>query len=210
MKALVPDYQPGWKARITLPGTLLEAGTLNVFSLVVTDPQGNVTTQRLPPRQLAQIVAASNFKQRSRMSMLYYHAELRNYAVAGTGQKNEHDLGFFVKYGDGGADVSPILHLFKSQVYQLAHYLGVPEEIVRRTPTTDTYPGGGSQEEFFYRMPFEVLDTIWAGFEKGVPKEEIAAVLNLNPEQVGWVEDDIIRKKRATEALRLPPISLTA
>jgi len=73
-------------------------------------------------------------KQRMRMAMAY-HAELRNYAVVGIANKNEHGLGFFVKHGDWGVDVSPIVHLFKTQVYQLAKYLDVPEEIQKRTPT---------------------------------------------------------------------------
>lgn len=206
IKTVVPEYGPGWKARIALPGTLLEAGTLNVFSLKVIDPQGNETSHRLPPKPLAQIVAASNFKQRSRMAMVYYHAERLNYVVAGTSQKDEHELGFYVKYGDGGSDVNPIQHLFKCQVFQLARYLGVPEEIAKRKTTTDTYPGGGSQEEFFYRIPFETLDLIWLGIEQGVLREEIAAVLGLTVEQVGWVEEDIARKKRATEWLRLEPV----
>ena len=120
-------------------------------------------------RDYLQIVAASNFKQRSRMTMLYYHAELRNYAVAGTPNKNEHDQGFFVKWGDGGYDVAPIRHLYKTQVFQLAEYLEVPAEIRTATPTTDTYSAPSSQEEFFFRMPFEVMDLLWYALEHGVP-----------------------------------------
>ncbi|HBB32928.1 MAG TPA: NAD(+) synthase, partial [Cyanobacteria bacterium UBA9273] len=107
---LFPEFGPGWSAKIALPGSLLEKETLNIFSLTVTNPDGEEFTKRLPPREYYQIVAASNFKQRSRMAMLYYHAELRNYAVIGTPNKNEHMLGFFVKHGDGGIDVSPIGH----------------------------------------------------------------------------------------------------
>ena len=142
------------------------------------------------------------------MSMLYYHAELRNYAVIGTPNKNEHLLGFFVKQGDGGTDISPISHLFKTQVYQLAQYLDVPEEIQRRTPTSDTYPGGSTQEEFFFRLPFDILDTIWFGFEHGVSNQEIAQGLNLSIEQVERVVADIVRKQRTTAYLRMPTITL--
>lgn len=205
---LFPDFGPGWSAKITLPGNLLEQETLNIFSLTVTSPDGQEFTKRLPPQEYSQIVAASNFKQRSRMMMLYYHAELRNYAVIGTPNKNEHMLGFFVKHGDGGIDVSPIGHLFKTQVYQLARYLGVPEEIQRRTPTSDTYPGGSSQEEFFFRLPFDILDTIWLGYERGVPQEEIAQALDLTPDQVERVIKDIIRKQRTTAYLRMPTITM--
>lgn len=205
---LFPEFRSGWKAKITLPGNLLEQETLNIFSLTVTSPDGQEFTKRLPPREYYQIVAASNFKQRARMAMLYYHAELRNYAVIGTPNKNEHMLGFFVKHGDGGIDVSPIAHLFKTQVYQLARYLGVPEEIQQRTPTSDTYPGGSSQEEFFFRLPFDILDTIWLGYDRGVPNTEIAQALDLSVEQVERVVADIVRKQRTTAYLRTPVIQL--
>jgi len=208
IQRVIPEYQPGWNTKIVLPGDLMERATLNLFHLVVTSPDGVEYRKRLPPHEYRQIVASSNFKQRTRMSMLYYHAELRNYAVIGTAQKNEHDLGFFVKFGDGGSDIGPIQHLYKTQVFQLAAYLGVPESIRQRTPTTDTYPGGGSQEEFFYRIPFETLDTIWLGFERGVSNEEIAAALDLTPEQVSNVINDIISKRNATAYLRTPPVAL--
>ena len=205
---LFPEFGPGWGAKITLPGSLLDRETLNIFSLTVTNPAGEEFTKRLPPREYYQIVAASNFKQRSRMAMLYYHAELRNYAVIGTPNKNEVMLGFFVKHGDGGIDVSPIGHLFKTQVYQLASYLDVPAEIQRRTPTSDTYPGGSSQEEFFFRLPFDILDTIWFGYDRGVPNDEIARALDLSVEQVERVVADIVRKQRTTAYLRMPAIGM--
>ncbi len=133
------DAASGYKAKIGLPQNLLDEDTLNVFYLTIVAPGGREQSQRLPIHDYFQIVAASNFKQRTRMAMLYYHAELRNYAVIGTANKNEHDQGFFVKYGDGGIDVKPITHLFKTQIYQLAEYLDVPDEIRQRPPTTDTY-----------------------------------------------------------------------
>ncbi len=208
IQRVFPDFEPTWKSKIVLPGNLLEQDRLNVFSLTVIKPDGTELTKRLPLQEYAQIVAASNFKQRTRMSLLYYHAELRNYAVIGTPNKNEHDLGFFVKYGDGGADVNPIAHLYKTQVYQLARYLEIPKEIQERTPTTDTYPAGSTQEEFFYRIPFHLLDLIWAGYEKQVPVKEIAQAAELTEEQVQRVIADIERKKRATQYLRAHPAHL--
>lgn len=208
IRRVVPGYGPGWSAKIVLAGNVLEQATLNVFRLIVTEPGGIEHSQRLPVKEFAQIVAASNFKQRMRMSMLYYHAEVRNYAVIGTAQKNEHELGFFVKHGDGGADLQPLAHLFKTQVYQLARALDVPAEIQARTPTTDTYPGGQTQEEFFYRLPFALLDAIWLGHENGVAPAEIAAALDLAVDQVERVVTDIESKRRATAYLRAPARSL--
>ncbi|MBS4062761.1 MAG: NAD(+) synthase [Bacteroidetes bacterium] len=206
---VIPEYhQPGWATKIVLPPDLLHQDAMNVYRLVVTSPDGNEISKRLPKDEYQQIVAASNLKQRSRMSILYYHAEARNYAVIGTANKNEHDLGFFVKWGDGGVDISPILHLYKTQIFQLAKYLNIPDEIRSRIPTTDTYPGGSTQEEFFYRVPFEILDTIWIGYEKGVNINEIANALELQTEQVSRVISDIQSKKRATNYLRMPPVEL--
>jgi NAD+ synthase len=208
MVRVFPEYGPGWRAKLVLPGNLLERGTLNVFALTVTSPDGREFTKRLPLREYYQIVAASNFKQRTRMAMIYYHAELRNYAVIGTPNKNEHDLGFFVKHGDGGADVNPIVHLFKTQVYQLARYLDVPAEIQRRTPTSDTYSGGSTQEEFFFRLPFEIMDLLWYAQEHHIPVSKVAQAMGLTETQVQYVFDDFARKQRTTEYLRMPPLNI--
>ncbi len=207
IRRLFPEFGPGWTSKITLPGNLLDEDTLNVFYLTVVAPEGEEQTRRMPPREYYQIVAASNLKQRTRMAMLYYHAEARNYAVVGTANKNEHALGFFVKHGDGGVDVQPIAHLFKSQVYQLAEALDIPREVRERTPTSDTYSAGSTQEEFFFRLPFAILDTVWHGHERGVPVDEIAASLGLTAEQVSRVIADITRKERTTDYLRRGAIS---
>jgi NAD+ synthase len=204
------DAAKGYKAKIVLPQDLLESNTLNVFSVTIIRPDGKQETKPLPSRDMLQIVAASNLKQRSRMSTLYYHAEARQFAVMGTANKNEHDEGFFVKYGDGGVDIQVIAHLFKTQVYQLAKYLGVPESIQKRTPTTDTYSAPCDQQEFFYRLPFEVLDLLWYAKEQNIPKTEVAKVMGLKEVQVDRAFDDIDRKIRTTEFLRLLPPKLGA
>ncbi len=206
IKRVFPEYDSSYKAKIILPNNLLDNNTLNIFQILIISPEGVEQTKRLPVNEYLEIVAASNFKQRSRMSMLYFHADAKNYAVIGTGNKNEHEQGFFVKYGDGGADTKPIAHLFKTQVYQLAEYLGVPAEIRRRTPTTDTYSAEQTQEEFFFRMPYKTLDKIWLGWEKGFSNEDIGKELELEPNQVENVIQDIIRKKNGTEYLRMEPL----
>lgn len=200
------DAAAGYKMKIVLPQNLLEDGTLNFFSLTIITPDGEEKTKRLPPKAYAQIVAASNFKQRTRMSMLYYHAELRNYAVVGTANKNEHDQGFFVKYGDGGVDLQPIAHLFKTQVYQLAEYLDVPIEIQKRPPTTDTYSAPCNQQEFFFRLPFDIMDVLWAAHEQNIPVAQVAAAMGLTELQVQRAVNDFISKERATQYLRYPPV----
>jgi NAD+ synthase len=204
IRRVVPDYaaEKGFKAKIVLPQDLLEADTLNVFSLTVIRPDGSEETHPLPPREMLQIIAASNLKQRSRMSVLYLHAETRQYLVIGTANKNEHAQGFFVKHGDGGVDIHALAHLFKTQIYQLARYLGVPESIQKRTPTTDTYSAPSNQQEFFFRLPFATLDLIWFAMEHEVPAAEAGAVMGLSEAQVQRVFEDLRRKERTTEFLR--------
>jgi len=177
-----------------------------VFSITVIKSNGKVISKLLPAKEYLQIVASTNFKQRSRMSMLYYHAERLHYGVIGTPNKHEVEQGFFVKYGDGGADVMPIAGLYKTQVYQLAAFLGVPQEIIDRTPTTDTYTAEQTQEDFFYQMPFETMDLMWYGWENNYPVNEVASVMNMSEKEVVNIFRNFERKKKTTEYLRMKPI----
>ncbi len=208
VKRIFPEYDKSYKMKISIPKNQEGKELLNFFNLSITDINGKEKSIRLPFNEYLQIVAASNLKQRTRMSMLYYHAEAKNYCVTGTGNKNEHEQGFFVKYGDGGVDIRPIAHLFKSQVYQLAKYLEIPEVIQKRIPTSDTYSAEQTQEEFFFKIPFEILDPIWFGWENGVSSKEISAALKLDQHYVENVIKDIQNKIRSTEYLRQSPIQL--
>jgi NAD+ synthase len=207
VKEICPEYDPRiHKMKIGIKKSGLDTGLPPLFQLTVVHPDGHEQSMRLPSRQMRTIVAASNFKQRSRMSFLYYHAERLHYAVIGTPNKHEVDEGFFVKYGDGGADVMPIGGLYKSQVYQVAEFLDVPQEIRERTPTTDTYTAEQTQEEFFYQYPFHILDLLWYGFEKGYDPEEVAAVMEMDAEEVRSSFRNFQRKIQTTEYLRMSPI----
>jgi NAD+ synthase len=209
VKEIFPEYDGlTYKMKLILPEDILETNNLNIFYLEIISPDGIAKKKRLPLKQYLEIVAASNFKQRSRMSMLYYFAETRNYAVIGTPNKNEHEQGFFVKYGDSGSDFRPIRHLFKTQVYQLADYLEIPLIIKDRIPTSDTYSADQSQEEFFFRLPFDILDRIWYGWENGVSSDKIGEVLDLSVGQVNNVIADIKRKISTTEYLRKEPLDV--
>lgn len=209
IRKLFPEYGQDCKLKIRISSnTLSRHDMLNYFQAVIILPSGEEKSTRLPLKEYLQVVAASNFKQRARMCMLYFHAESRNYAVIGTGNKNEHYQGFFVKYGDGGVDIKPIIHLFKTQVYQLANYLNIPESIRERIPTTDTYSAKQTQEEFFFGSPFEMLDYIWANWEKGITPESISEDLNLSIQLVQNIIGDINRKMHTSEYLRKGPIHL--
>jgi len=205
--SIFPEYNPGiHKMKIGINKSGLKQFLPPVFTLTIIDSNGIEKQKILPVKEYLQIVAASNFKQRSRMSMLYYHAEKLHYAVVGTPNKHEVEQGFFVKYGDGGADIMPIAHLYKSQVYQLAEYLKIPEEIIKRTPTTDTYSAEQTQEEFFFQWPYKEMDLIWVGMENKIPPDIVSEALGKTTEDIKLAYRNFERKKRTTEYLRMSPV----
>ena len=207
VKRIFPEYDPKThKMKIGIKQSGLSNNLPPVFSLTIIDRNGNQEDKILPVKEYLRIVAASNFKQRSRMSMLYFHAESLHYVVIGTPNKHEQEQGFFVKYGDGGADVMPIGNLYKTQVYQLANYLGVPKGIIERTPTTDTYSAEQTQEEFFFQLPFGLMDRYWYGYENGYSPEEVAEVMGESKEHVKALFGNFERKRKTTEYLRMSPI----
>ncbi|UCF14271.1 MAG: NAD(+) synthase [Phycisphaerales bacterium] len=205
IKSVVPEYGPGYKCKIVLPG-VLDDEKYRVFSVVVQSPEGEQTKVRLTPAAYLGIVAATNFKQRTRKMLEYYHADRLNYAVTGTPNRQEYDQGFFVKLGDGAADIKPIAHLYKTQVYQMAEFLGIPEEICRRPPTTDTYSMQQSQQEFYFSVPYDKMDICLYGKNHGFSPSAVAAAADMTAEQVERVYHDIDAKRRATRYLHTPPL----
>jgi NAD+ synthase len=205
VRSVVTEYGDGYKCKITLPD-LLADDRYAIFSVVVQSPTGETKKVRLPLNAYLGILAASNFKQRARKMVEYYHADRLNFAVAGTPNRLEYDLGFFVKGGDGAADFKPIAHLYKSQVYQLAEFLTVPEEIRRRPPTTDTYSLAQSQEEFYFSMPLEQMDLCLYGKDHDMEPGEVASIVGLTVEQVKRAYAMIDSKRKAARYLHLPPV----
>ena len=205
VRSVVPEYGDGYKCKITLPD-LLAKDRFAVFSVVVKSPAGETKKVRLPLNAYLGILAASNFKQRARKMVEYYHADRLNFAVAGTPNRLEYELGFFVKGGDGAADFKPIAHLYKSQVYQLAEYLGVPEEIRRRPPTTDTYSLAQSQEEFYFSMPLEQMDLCLYGRDHDTEPEELSPIAGLTEDQIKRAYAMIDSKRNVARFLHLPPV----
>ena len=202
IKELVPDFNSEWKFKLVLP-TALKSGRLPITSLVVQAPDGRREQLRLRADLYRVLVAATNFKQRVRKMLEYYHGDRLQYAICGTPNRLEYDQGFFVKNGDGSADVKPIAHLYKSQVYQLARALGIPEEIIGQHPTTDTFSLEQTQEEFYFGMPYKSMDLCLYGLNHGVAPAEVAVHAGLTKSQVEFVYEDIRAKRRATRYLHL-------
>src|SRR5579862_3497212 len=205
VRGVIPGFTPEYKWKIVLPN-MVDSDRYAVFSIVAQAPDGTMTKARLPLDAYLGIVAATNFKQRARKMMEYHYADLHQYAVAGTPNRLEYDQGFFVKSGDGAADFKPIAHLYKSQVYQLAAYLGVPEEIQRRVPTTDTYSLAQSQEEFYFSLPLDKMDLCLYGKNNNVPASAIATAVGISEAQVERVYSMIEAKRNATRSLHLAPV----
>ena len=207
IRSVIPRYAPGWKCKIVLP-SVLESDRYRIFSVVVRSPDGEELSARMPPAAYLTVVAATSFKQRTRKMLEYFHADRLVYAVCGTPNRLEYDQGFFVKNGDGAADVKPIAHLYKTQVYELAAALGIPDEIRARPPTTDTYSLPQSQEEFYFSLPYAGMDACLYARDHGVPADEVAAALGLTAAQIERVWRDIDGKRAAARYLHAPPLTM--
>lgn len=208
IRALFPAYGAGWKSKIAIAGG--SKGRFNYFQLVVQSPVGDIHRQRLRLKEYLQIVAATNYKQRIRKAIEYFHADRLNFAVIGTSNRLEFDQGFFVKNGDGSADVKPIAHLYKTQVYALARYLGLPKQICAAVPTTDTYSMPQGQDEFYFSVPYRDMDiALWA-YNHHVAAEELAEALAIDPQRAQWLYDDISAKRKTTAYLHRKAILVSS
>lgn len=199
IRRMFPDYGEGWRQKVVLASDPLGEGRISYFDLVVESPQGERQRARMPVAVYRQIIAATNMKQRIRKLIEYYHAERLNYAVLGTPNRLEYELGFFVRGGDGLADMKPIAHLYKSHVYALAEYLGIPEAIRRQPPSTDTYSLEQTQDEFYFALPWWEMDAVLWAEKEGLTAEAAARRLGLSADQVARVWRDIAGKRRVAE-----------
>lgn len=207
VRSLLPDYGEGWKFKIVIDGGI--EGRINRFRLIAQSPDGAPHECDLGLNEYLTIVAATNFKQRIRKTLEYFHADRLNYAVVGTPNRVEYDQGFFVKNGDGSADVKPIAHLYKTQVYGMAHHLGLPERICAAIPTTDTYSLSQGQDEFYYGLPYKQMDlALWA-LNNNMPTSWVASTLNISQAHAEAVYEDIRNKRRTTRYLHSPPVLAT-
>lgn len=207
VRKVVPEYGEGWGSKMVATTSAEQRG-FTFFSLVVANPAGETRTVRLPIEVYLEIVATTNFKQRCRKLLEYHYADRWNFAVAGTPNLLEYDQGFFVKNGDGAADIKPIAHLYKTQVYQLAEYLGIPAEIRQRPPTTDTYSLAQGQDEFYFALPYREMDLCLYGLNHGIPASQVACAAGISEAQVTNAWANIQQKRSTVHYLHLPPLVL--
>lgn len=206
VRTVLPEYDDRWKMKLAISGG--SEGAINRFRLVARSPDGAMHERELRLHEYLTIVAATSYKQRLRKTIEYFHADRLHYAVVGTPNRLEYDQGFFVKNGDGSADVKPIAHLYKTQVYAMARHLGLPDRVCEAQPTTDTYSLEQGQDEFYFALPYRSMDlALWA-LEHGVEAGELAKVLDITPVQAAAVYEDIARKRRTTRPLHLRPLLL--
>jgi NAD+ synthase len=210
IREVIPQFTADWKSKIAIVPA--PTSGLSYFKLVVQSPAGELIEKRLPARQYLQIVAATNYKQRMRKAIEYFHADRLGYAVIGTPNRLEYDQGFFVKGGDGLADLKPIAHLYKTQVYTLARHLMLPAEVCNAAPTTDTYSLAQGQDEFYFGLPYDKMDIALWSHNHGVPVERVATQLSLSVEAASRVYKDIESKRQSTAylhstALMIEPVA---
>jgi NAD+ synthase len=207
IRSVFPAYGAGWANKIVIAGGL--SGGFNHFLLVVRSPAGEMLQERLPVGPYLQIVAAQNFKQRIRKTLEYFHADRLNRVVIGTPNLLEWDQGFFVKNGDGSADLKPIAHLYKTQVYAIARALGLPPRICSTTPTTDTYSLPQGQDEFYFALPYGQMDlALWA-HDHAVPAAELADRLHVPLDTAKYIYRDIEAKRSVARYLHARPVVVT-
>jgi NAD+ synthase len=206
IRAAVPEYQSGWRHKLVISGG--SEGLVNHFKIVVEKPDGSQITETLGLREYLTIVSATSYKQRIRKTVEYFHGDRLNYAVVGTPNRLEYDQGFFVKNGDGSADVKPIAHLYKTQVYALARHLGLPDDVCNTIPTTDTYSLAQGQDEFYFALPYRQMDVaIWAVVNGKTPAD-LADYLGFDLARAEHIYADIRAKRSTTAPLHWKPVTI--
>jgi len=208
IKGIFPEFDASYRFHVTLPQNLLEKNRFNYHSITIEDDVGERQKKRISAKDWLSISACQNMKQRVRMMQLYYYSDKNNYIVAGTTNKTELMQGFYVKFGDGGVDIEPIAHLYKTQVFELAEDLGVIDEIIERPPSPDTYSLPVTDKEFYFCLDYELLDLLLFAYENDVPLGQLSKTLNLKDEQIERIFRDFKAKERATWHLRQMPPSL--
>ena len=204
IKEKFPNFNSNCKYRMVVPSNIENVG---IPFLEILDENNVLHKLKVSSSDFLTITAATSIKHRVRMTMLYFFAEKNNYAVIGTTNKSEYLQGYFVKYGDGGSDIEPIVNLYKSQVYQLGKILKVPKEIISKDASPDVWSFSTSDKEFFYSIPYDLVDLILYAREKKLSNKEIQENSNLSVEEIEKLVHLQNQKERKSQHMREIPHS---
>ncbi|RXA19385.1 NAD(+) synthase [Methanosarcina sp. MSH10X1] len=205
IKRTCPEYDPDiHKTSLVLPD-FLNQGLLNVPYIRLIKDGETAARHRLRANDYLELIGLQNVKQRSRMIVQYMYAEKLNYAVCGTTNKTELALGQFVKYGDGGVDLEPLADCYKVQVYAMGKLLNVNEEIIKRPPSADTWSHYTTDEEFYWRMPIQIMDQLLYAQEHQLPLKVIEKNTGLSADTIEKAWRHINRIRDSTEYVRATP-----
>jgi NAD+ synthase len=206
IRELFPQFDPAiHTTNLFLPPGISSISLLALPSIRLSDENGSISTKRLSAPQYLKLISLQNVKQRTRMIVLYMHAEKMNYSVSGTTNKSELLTGYFVKFGDGGVDLEPIADLYKLQVYKLSEMFNIDTKIISRAPSPDTWSHFTSDEDFYLRMPYDILDQILYAEEHQLPSEIVQKNTGLNASQIESAFRHVHTMKNASRLLQLPP-----
>ncbi len=152
-------------------------------------------------------LSIGNLKARIRMSIIYFYANSKNYLVSGTGNKSEILIGYFTKHGDGACDIEPIGDLYKTDVYQLAKYLEIPQEISDKPPRAGLWNNQTDEDEI--GMTYELLDKIlYRNLEKDIDAKSIADELDIEVDEVNNIINRVNRNKHKSKVPESPKKTL--
>ena len=206
VKEKFPNYNEKCKYRVVVPSK--SENNIGMPFLEILDDENIVHKLKISSFDFLNLTAATSIKHRVRMTMLYNYAEKNNFTVVGTTNKTEYLQGYFVKYGDGGSDIEPLVHLYKTQIYQIANFLKLPEEIINQDASPDVWSFKTSDEEFFYAVPYNIVDLILYGREKNLSINEIAKFLNLESEKIEKLIQFQNQKQNKSQTMREKPHSI--
>lgn len=193
------------KYRVVVPPKL--ENNVGIPYLEILDKKNEKHKIKISSSEFLTLTSATSIKHRVRMATLYFHGEKNNLAIIGTTNKSEYLQGYFVKYGDGGSDIEPLVNLYKSQIYQLGEFFDIPGEILTADASPDVWSFTTSDEEFFYSVPYNIVDLILYARENNLPVNEIQKISQIPKQQI----ENLIRfqnqKQKKSQHMRESPHS---
>lgn len=198
-----PNFNPNCKYRVIVPPNLNSVGIPYLEILDDKDEQHKV---KISTSDFLSLTSATSIKHRVRMTLLYYYGEQNNLSVVGTTNKSEYLQGYFVKYGDGGSDIEPLVNLYKSQIYQIGDFFHVHPDIMNNDASPDVWSYRTTDEEFFYTVPYDVVDLILYSRENKLSISEIKKISDLSEEKIQrLLRFQDVKQQKTQHMRKLPP-----